>query len=78
MMDVAEHRAKLVRMANQISASVPDPLRAGEQTANHLRGFWTPGMLDELIGAAAQDPDALYPAVHEALAALRPTATVLD
>lgn len=63
---------RLVRMANQIAASVPDPSRADELTAAHLRGFWAPSMIEALAVVATDDPDRVDPAVHAALARLRP------
>jgi hypothetical protein len=62
----------LVKMANQIAANVPDPARAAEQTAAHLRTFWAPVMIDDLAEIARGNPSAVTPPVHEALAALRP------
>jgi hypothetical protein len=59
-------------MANQIAANVPDPSHAAEQTANHLRTFWAPVMIDDLAEIVHANPDAVTPPVHEALAALRP------
>lgn len=62
----------LVKMANQIAANVPDPANAAQQTATHLRTFWAPVMIDDLVAIAHDSPDAVAPAVHEALSALRP------
>ena len=76
MTGTAAYRAKLSRMANQIAANVPDPARAADVTANHLRMFWAPAMVDDLAAAMGDDPDALVPAVHAALAALRPDAAI--
>ena len=64
--------ARLVKMANQIAASVPDPARAAELTAAHLRTFWAPVMIDDLAAIAHDSPEAVSPAVRDALAALRP------
>lgn len=63
---------RLVRMANQIAASVPDPSHADEQTAAHLKGFWAPSMIAALIVVATDEPDRVDPAVHAALSRLRP------
>jgi NADH-dependant formate dehydrogenase delta subunit FdsD len=63
---------RLVAMANQIAASVPDPVHSAEQTAAHLRTFWAPVMIDDLAAIARDRPELLTPAVHQALAALRP------
>ncbi len=75
MTEGADHRAKLIRMANQISASVPDATRAAEQTANHLRMFWAPTMVDDLASAAQDEPEAVTPAVSAALSVLRPASS---
>ena len=63
---------RLVTMANQIAANVPDRAHAAEQTAAHLRTFWAPVMIDDLVAIVHDSPDAVVPAVHEALSALRP------
>ena len=63
---------RLVTMANQIAANVPDPARAAEQTAAHLRTFWAPVMIDDLVAIARDSPELVTPAVLQALAALRP------
>lgn len=62
---------RLVAMANQIAANVPDPARAAEQTAAHLRTFWAPVMIDDLAAIAHDQPDVVAPAVREALSTLR-------
>jgi hypothetical protein len=62
----------LVRMANQIARSVPDPAQAPTQTAAHLRTFWATVMVDDLAVVAADSPDRLDPIVHDALSLLRP------
>ena len=64
---------RLVRMANQIAANVPDPARAAEQTAAHLRGFWAPSMIEALAVVAAEQPERLTAAVREALSFLDPS-----
>jgi formate dehydrogenase subunit delta len=63
--------ARLVQMANQISTNVPDRGRAAELTAEHLRAFWTPAMVDELAAHAADHPDELSSEVLNSLALLR-------
>jgi len=65
---------RIVRMANQIAASVPDPTRAAEQTATHLRTFWAPVMIVDLAEAARREPEQVSPTVRAALATLTPTA----
>jgi hypothetical protein len=62
---------RLVTMANQIAANVPDPARAAEQTAAHLRTFWAPVMIEDLAAIAAEQPERVTAAVHEALSTLR-------
>jgi NADH-dependant formate dehydrogenase delta subunit FdsD len=62
---------RLVAMANQIAANVPDPARAAEQTAAHLRAFWAPVMIADLAAIARRTPDVATPAVHAALSTLR-------
>ena len=69
----ADPRGRLVSMANQIAASVPDRSRSSEQTAAHLQAFWAPTMIDELASVARDQPDLLAPAVREAVTTLRPT-----
>ncbi len=63
---------RIVRMANQISVSVPDARLAAEETAAHLRTFWAPVMIDDLDELARREPERLQPAVLSALALLRP------
>jgi hypothetical protein len=63
---------RIVRMANQISVSVPDGRQAAEETAAHLRSFWAPVMIADLADVAAREPERLQPAVRAALALLRP------
>lgn len=60
----------LVRMANQISISVPLPDQAAELTAAHIRSFWTPAMIAQLADHAAGSPDDLRPGVLDALGIL--------
>jgi len=64
---------KLVRMANQIGdffAARPDAAGA-EGVANHLKRFWTPKMISEII-ARSQDIDAgLNPTTARGVALLR-------
>ena len=65
----------LVRMANQISANVPDREAPARQTAAHLASFWSPAMIDDLAQRAAVEPTAVTPGVLAALALLRPPVT---
>ena len=64
---------KLVRMANEIARN----LRAlpGDQphiaTADHLKSFWTPGMLATLIAHADAGGDGLDPIAMQAARLLR-------
>ena len=64
--------ASLVKMANQIAASVPDQAMAVDQTAAHLRMFWTPGMIDTLAEHVVDHPDSVTPTVRNAVGLLRP------
>ena len=51
-----EKSAKLVKMANQIGdyfAPRP-PAEAAAGVADHLRQYWTPKMIREIVAAAAQ------------------------
>jgi hypothetical protein len=66
---------RMVRMANQISVSVPDARLAADETAAHLRAFWAPVMIDDLADVARREPERLQPAVRAALALLRPVET---
>lgn len=63
--------ARLVRMANQIAASVPDRALVAEQTAAHLKTFWTTSMIATLAQYASEDPEAVEPSVLAALDILR-------
>ncbi len=62
----------LVRMANQIAASVPGRDDVAAETAAHLLRFWTPAMIDLLGGHVRAHPGTVGPDVAEALAILRP------
>ena len=68
-----EATARLVDMANQIAMSVPDRDRAAEETAAHLRAFWTPAMIRSLDERAATGRSGLRAEVTDALALLRGT-----
>lgn len=63
----------LVRMANQISKNVPDRQHAVDQTAAHLKAFWSPEMVDALDTHVQSQPDDVDETVRAALAVLRPT-----
>ena len=68
-----EKSAKLVRMANQIGAfyaAMPDR-EATAGAVSHLRAFWTPKMIDELLVLADQEGAALNPTAAHAVEALR-------
>jgi N-acetyl-beta-hexosaminidase len=60
----------LVKMANQIAASVPDRENASVETAQHIQRFWTPAMIRELVAHARQNPTSVVPEVTRALADL--------
>jgi len=64
--------ASLVKMANQIAASVPDQGAAVDQTAAHLRLFWTPTMIDTLAAHLHDHPGSVSAPVREAVRQLRP------
>ena len=64
--------AKLVRMANQVGAFYA-PLPENESTAgasSHLRAYWTPKMIDELVAFVAQGGGGLNPTAARAIAVL--------
>jgi formate dehydrogenase subunit delta len=64
---------KLVRMANQIGdfyAAMPGP-QATAGTASHLRAYWTPKMIEELIAVVDQGHADLNPTAKHAVEALR-------
>ena len=64
---------KLARMANQIGdfyAAMPiDEATAG--AAAHLRAYWTPKMIRELVGFADEGRARLNPTAARAVEALR-------
>ena len=64
---------RLVDMANQIAMSVPDRGRAAEETAAHLRAFWTPAMIRALDDHATAGQGDLSAVVVDALDMLRGT-----
>ncbi len=69
----ADKIAKLVRMANQIGdfyASMPEA-EAAEGAEKHLRLYWTPKMIRELIAFADTGGAALNPTARSAIALLR-------
>jgi hypothetical protein len=68
----------VVKMANQISANVPDRSRVAEQTATHLRSFWAPVMIEELARCVIAQPDIVTPDVVAALVQLGKLETVND
>jgi hypothetical protein len=59
---------RMVVMANQIAANVPDRAHASQQTAAHLTSFWAPSMIAALRAYAYEHEDELSAEVHEALA----------
>ena len=67
---------KLARMANQIGdyyAAMPEE-EAAEGVATHLRRFWTPKMIRELIVFADAGGAGLNPTAAHAVEALKQTA----
>jgi formate dehydrogenase subunit delta len=69
----ADKLAKLARMANQIGdfyAAMPeDEATAG--AASHLRAYWTPNMIRELVAFADAGGAGLNPTALHAVEALR-------
>jgi formate dehydrogenase subunit delta len=64
---------KLVRMANQIGdfyAAMPKA-EAIEGAASHLRRFWTPKMIGEIIAASETGHALLNPTASNAIDALK-------
>jgi formate dehydrogenase subunit delta len=65
--------AKLVRMANQIGdfyAAMPDD-QATAGAASHLRAYWTPKMIRELVALADAGGADLNPTAAQAIETLR-------
>ncbi len=68
---------RLVRMANQIGdfyASMPER-EAIEGAASHLRLYWTPKMIQEIIASADQGHTGLNPIAARAVESLKQSAT---
>lgn len=68
---------RLVRMANQIGefyASMPEQ-EATEGAAAHLRMYWTPKMIREIIAFADQGHPGLNAVAARAVQSLKETAT---
>jgi formate dehydrogenase subunit delta len=68
---------RLVRMANQIGdfyASMPEHERTAG-AASHLRMYWTPKMIREIIAFADQGHPGLNPVAARAVQSLKETAT---
>ncbi len=68
---------KLVRMANQIGDffAPMDEDAAIRGVATHLKRFWTPKMIDEIIGYLDSGQAGLNPAAARGVAALRQNAS---
>lgn len=65
----SDKSAKLVKMANQIGdyfAPRP-PAEAAAGAADHLRQFWTPKMIREIVDAAAGGDAGLNPTAADAV-----------
>jgi formate dehydrogenase subunit delta len=63
---------KLVRMANQIGeffATQPEAI-AAEGVAVHLKKFWTPKMIGEIVERAAQTDSGLNPTAARGISLL--------
>jgi formate dehydrogenase subunit delta len=68
---------KLVHMANQIGdfyAAMPER-QATEGAASHLRMYWTPKMIGEIIAFADQGHPGLNPVASRAVESLKGTVT---
>ena len=68
---------KLVRMANQIGdfyATTPER-EATQGAASHLRLYWTPKMIREIIDFTDQGHSGLNPVAARAVESLKETAT---
>jgi formate dehydrogenase subunit delta len=68
---------RLVRMANQIGdyyAAMPER-EATNGTASHLRMYWTPKMIREIIAFADQGHPGLNPIAARAVETLKQSAT---
>jgi formate dehydrogenase subunit delta len=68
---------KLVRMANQIGdyfKAMPEP-EAIQGAADHLRLYWTPKMVGEIIGYADAGTSGLNPVAARAVAELKRRST---
>ena len=64
---------KLVRMANQIGdffAPQPEP-KAAEGVANHLKRFWTPKMISEILVRSAEADSGLNPTAARGVTLLK-------
>jgi formate dehydrogenase subunit delta len=64
---------KLVRMANQIGdfyAAMPER-EASDGAASHLRLYWTPKMIHELVAFAETGEPGLNPTATRAIEALK-------
>ena len=73
----AEKIEKLVRMANQIGdfyAAMPEH-EATLGAASHLRMYWTPKMIREIIAFVDQGHSGLNPVAARAVQSLKETAT---
>ena len=69
----ADKTAKLVKMANQIGdyfAPRP-PNEAAAGTADHIRQFWTPKMIEEIVAAALAGDVGLNPTAADAVKTLK-------
>jgi formate dehydrogenase subunit delta len=68
---------KLVRMANQIGdfyAALPEA-QGAESFASHLRLYWTPKMIRELVEYSAEGQAHLNPTAARGLLTMKQTAT---
>ncbi len=64
---------KLVRMANQIGdfyAAMPEK-EGTDGVASHLRLYWTPKMIHEIVDFAGRDGPGLNPIARRAIESLK-------
>jgi formate dehydrogenase subunit delta len=67
---------KLVRMANQIGefySAMPE-MEGVEGVASHLRLYWTPKMISEIVSFDEQGGSGLNPTAKRAVDSLKPAA----
>ena len=75
--DRVTHAPSVVRMADDIERNLPHLPEAerAEVIAAHIRSFWDPRMRISLAQIVERDPDAVNPAVAQAIRSLHPLST---